>query len=374
MRVIRLCFENYRNLQSGSFCPAAGVNVIYGDNAQGKTNLLEGIWLFTGGHSFRGARDGDLVRIELPAGGQDTQNTASLAMEFWGAGREQAAELKIRGGRRSAVLNGIGKKSASSLVGAFCAVVFSPEHLSLVKDGPSARRAFLDSAICQIRPSYAGLLNQYNRTLQQRNMLLKDIPRHRELLDTLEIWDERLSGVGGAIMEERLRYIQNLEPAAREIYGGISQNRERIGLCAVMTALKNRRDTEEYARAMFDTLQQCRREDLGAGFTTAGPHRDDLQLTVNGSAARIFGSQGQQRSIVLALKLAEAAVLERVIGEPPAVLLDDVMSELDVGRQEYLLNHLHGRQIFITCCDAENLRLLEKGKVFCVQEGSIREE
>ena len=162
MRVTELRFENYRNLLSGSFRPAPGVNVICGSNAQGKTNLIEGIWLFTGGHSFRGARDSDLVRME--AG----EEPASLEMTFFGGGREQLAQLKIRGGRRSAVLNGVNKRSASSLVGTFCAVVFSPEHLSMVKDGPAERRAFLDSALCQIRPSYAGLLSNVFRNICNR--------------------------------------------------------------------------------------------------------------------------------------------------------------------------------------------------------------
>lgn len=141
-----------------------------------------------------------------------------------------------------------------------------------------------------------------------------------------------------------------------------------------MTGINQQNTGKKYAEAMLETLHKCQRDDLGAGFTTVGPHRDDLQLTLNGSPARIFGSQGQQRSIVLSLKLAEAAVLESIIGEPPAVLLDDVMSELDISRQEYLLNHLQGRQIFITCCDASTMRMLEQGKVFCVQEGNIREE
>lgn len=371
MRVTELRFENYRNLLSGSFRPAPGVNVICGSNAQGKTNLLEGIWLFTGGHSFRGARDSDLVRME---GGVPGQEPASLEMTFFGGGREQLAQLKIRGGRRSAILNGVNKRSASSLVGTFCAVVFSPEHLSMVKDGPAERRTFLDSAICQIHPSYAGLLGQYMRTLQQRNSLLKDIPRHRELLDTLEIWDERLAGFGGAIMEERLRYVRRLRPSAAEIYRGISGAREEINLCCQMTAAQEGLSAGEYGAAMLRALSSCRRDDLGAGFTTVGPHRDDLLLTINGTAARIFGSQGQQRSVVLALKLAEAEVLEQIIGEAPAVLLDDVMSELDVGRQDYLLNHLEGRQIFITCCDPGSVRLLEKGRIFSVQEGVVRQE
>ena len=369
MRVTELSFENYRNLKTGSFVPTDGVNVICGSNAQGKTNLLEGLWLFTGGHSFRGARDGDLVRMQ--AG--EAAEAASLCMKFFGGGREQEAQLKIRNGRRSAVLNGVNRKTASSLVGAFCAVVFSPEHLSLVKDGPSERRAFLDGAICQIHPSYATLLNQYTRTLQQRNTLLKDIPRHRELLDTLEIWDERLAGFGGAVMGERMRYTRRLRPAAEEIYHGISRASEAIGMEYQMTGAAKDTSSSDYGAALLQALSRCRRDDLAAGFTTVGPHRDDLLLTLNGTPARIFGSQGQQRSVVLALKLAEASVLEQVMGEAPVVLLDDVMSELDAGRQGYLLNHLEGRQIFITCCDPESLRLLDKGRVFLVEDGVVCE-
>ena len=371
MRIIKLEFEKYRNLHTGSFCPAPGVNIICGSNAQGKTNLLESIWLFTGGHSFRGSRDAELVRMEENG---LSQETASLSMTFFAAGREQTARLKIAAGRRSALLNGISKRSASSLVGTFCAVVFSPDHLSLVKDGPTERRNFLDGAICQLRPAYASLLNRYQRTLQQRNALLKDIPRHRELLDTLEIWDDRLAGFGGAIMEERLRYVELLRPAAEAIYGGISREREALGLEYQMTAAPKVREPGSCREALSRALSQKRRDDLGAGFTTAGPHRDDLLLTVNGAAARSFGSQGQQRSVVLSLKLAEAAVLEKALGEPPVVLLDDVMSELDVSRQEYLLNQMEGRQIFITCCDPSSVRLLEKGKVFTVQAGAVTQE
>ncbi len=371
MKVRELSFENYRNLCSGTFTPDAGVNVIWGSNAQGKTNLLEAIWLFTGGHSFRGSRDADLVRRE-PDG--KPRESARLELKFSGGGREQVAEIKLQNGRRAGTLNGVGKRTASALVGAFCAVVFSPEHLSLVKDGPSERRSFLDSAICQLRPSYAGMLNHYNRTLQQRNSLLKDIPRHGELLDTLEIWDERLAGFGAGIMAERQRYVKRLAPEAGHIYLGISRQKEELGIQYQMTAAAEETAEEQYRQAMVEALRRCRRDDLGAGFTTVGPHRDDLLLTINGAAARVFGSQGQQRSAVLALKLAEAAVLEEIIGEPPVVLLDDVMSELDTQRQEYLLNHLEGRQIFITCCDPANVRLLEHGGVFQVQEGEILQE
>lgn len=369
MKVLGLELKQYRNLETCQFVPDEGINVIWGSNAQGKTNLLESIWLFTGGHSFRGSKDSELVRLPFGEGG----GSAELVMRFWGAGRQQEAKIVLRAGKRSAALNGVSKKTASSLVGAFCAVVFSPEHLSLVKDGPGERRAFLDGAICQVRPAYASLLANYSRTLQQRNMLLKDIPRHSELLDTLEIWDERLSGFGGAVMQERFRYTELLRPAAVDTYRGISCGREEISLSCRMTACEEegKLSAQQRARGMMEALRRSRRDDLSAGFTTVGPHRDDLQLLINGASARAFGSQGQQRSIVLALKLAEASVLETVTGEPPVILLDDVMSELDVSRQDYLLNHLEGRQVFITCCDPESVHLLRKGAVFQVEEGRI---
>ena len=172
-------------------------------------------------------------------------------------------------------------------------------------------------------------------------------------------------------MDERLRYVRTLRPTAAEIYQGISQQRETLELSYSMTVSSG---SEEKKRSMLEVLSARRDMDLAMGATSSGPHRDDLKLSINGTDARSFGSQGQQRSVVLALKLAEASVLESVIGEPPAVLLDDVMSELDVSRQGYLLNQLEGRQIFITCCDPEAVRLLEKGKVFRVQEGAVRED
>ena len=172
-------------------------------------------------------------------------------------------------------------------------------------------------------------------------------------------------------MDERLRYVRTLRPTAGEIYQGISQQRETLELSYSMTVSSG---SEEKKRSMLEVLSARRDMDLAMGATSSGPHRDDLKLSINGTDARSFGSQGQKRSVVLALKLAEASVLESVIGEPPAVLLDDVMSELDVSRQGYLLNQLEGRQIFITCCDPEAVRLLEKGKVFRVQEGAVRED
>ena len=233
-----------------------------------------------------------------------------LALDFEAEEREQTAKITIgRGAKeRTAQLNGVDQPAASSLIGKFCAVVFSPDHLSLVKEGPSMRRKFLDAALCQRKPAYARLLSQYSRTLAQRNTLLKDISYHSELLETLEIWDEKLSGLGAAITIERKRYLERLSEAAGEIYDGISQGRERFAVRYDSGLLRDGGEEAGYRERLFSLLQNGRKEDLNAGFTTKGPHRDDLLVTVQEKSAREYGSQGQQRSCVLALKLAEAAL------------------------------------------------------------------
>ena len=228
MVVTRLGCQNFRNLRDGELFPCPGVNVIYGGNAQGKTNLLEGLWLFTGGHSFRGAKDVELPRLDTATG--ENAPTAALALDFFSEGREQKALLQFENGRRSSVINGVKKKTGSALVGKVCAVIFSPEHLLLVKEGPARRRGFLDGALCQIRPSYAGMLHVYQRALSQRNALLKDIGRFPELRDTLEVWDARLIQLGAAVMEERRRYVEKIAPQAQEIYRGISRGKEELSL------------------------------------------------------------------------------------------------------------------------------------------------
>lgn len=364
MKVTRLSFQNFRNLQEGELFPDPETSVICGSNAQGKTNLLEALWLFTGGKSFRGAKDAELVAFG--------KESARLSMEFFSEEREQRAKIFLSEGRRAGELNGVHKNTPAQMVGSFCAVVFSPEHLSLVKEGPAFRRKFLDGAICQCKPSYLKLLSGYNRVLLQRNTLLKDIPRHSELTDTLEIWDERLSRYGGAVAALRLQYVKRLSEYAKERYDGISGGKE---IFLSEYAPSYRREEEEDAASLgaslLKTLQKKRREDIFAGFTTEGPHRDDLILKINGISARAFGSQGQQRSAVLALKLSEAQLLLEDCGERPVILLDDVMSELDAARQDYLLHSIDGWQVFITCCDPASVMRLRKGSVFEIKKGSV---
>ena len=355
MNILRLAYSGYRNLQPGEFAPDGGINVIYGKNAQGKTNLLEAMWLFTGGRSFRGSKDADLVGYGEPR--------AELNLSFFSEERAQTARILVENGRRSAGLNGVQKRSASELIGTFCAVMFSPEHLSLVREGPAFRRNFIDSALCQIQPPYAALLARYNHTLVQRNALLKDIPRHADLLSTLDIWDEKLARAGGEVVKSRMEYIRQIQEPAKQIYAGICENKEAMGLSYLKSA-------ENLGQA----LKASRREDVASGHTGVGPHRDDLEITIDSQSARAFGSQGQKRSAVLALKLAEAEVLRRRTGEKPVIFLDDVMSELDSGRQDYLLNHLENCQVFITCCEPDAVKRLRAGKRFLMDAGRLAEQ
>lgn len=360
MVVKSLEFENFRNLKNTTIIPSDGINVICGDNAQGKTNLIECLWLFTGGRSFRGAKDNELIAFG--------KNFSKVKLCFNSCGRDQTIEINIRNNRRSAVLNDVPKNYISQIIGVFCAVIFSPDHLTLIKSGPEERRNFIDSAICQIKPSYASALAKYKRVLNERNALLKDIPRHRELEDTLDIWNERLALEGAAIAYERFAYIKKLSELAVKFYDGISDGKEKLSM-----SFKNSFKCDENMSrielkiSLLTALQKKQSDDIYTGFTTTGVHRDDLVVKINGKDAKSFGSQGQQRSAVLSMKLAEASVLGEEKGEKPVILLDDVLSELDTSRQDYLLNRLENLQVFITCCEysvnSENLIHVQNGQI-----------
>ena len=365
MLVTRLDFENFRNLKDGSVRPVPGVNIVYGSNAQGKTNLLEAFWFFTGGRSFRGSKDGETVAFGA--------EKASLKLEFYAAGRDQEAEISIAR-RRSAVLNGVPQPAASRLAGQFCAVVFSPAHLSLIKDGPEGRRRFLDAAYCQLRPGYVRVLTDFQRTLTQRNALLKELRAGLGDDRLLSVWDERLAQTGAQVFAARAAYIRRLSGPAGDIYSGLSGGKEGFALRYESTAGEDGTSPAEARDRLYEKLRTSHAADLAAGFTTVGPHRDDLSGEISGLSARVYASQGQQRSAVLALKLAEASVLREVTGEQPVALLDDVMSELDISRQDYILNHIHGWQVFLTCCDPSAVMRLSAGRAFHVEAGRITEE
>ena len=366
MRVQALHFENYRNLKDNTILPSEKVNVIYGENANGKTNLIEAVWLFCGGHSFRGSKENELICFD--------KDFFRLKMDFFAADRDQIAEIIFDKNRKIIKINEVEKKSSSYLTEVFSAVVFSPEHLSLIKQGPNVRRRFLDAAICQHRIRYASLLSQYNRIINQRNALLKDIYKNKDLKDTLSIWDDSLTVVGAQILKERFGYIRQLRTAAQKYHSGISGEKEKLDISCICTAKADENDSVELIRdKLKNAFQASRHEDYHTGYTSVGPHRDDIDIKINGMSARRFASQGQQRSAVLSMKLSEAELLYQKHGESPVILMDDVLSELDNKRQDFLLNKIEDYQVFVTCCEESNKEQLQKGKVFYVNNGEVSE-
>jgi len=362
MKIHKIHLENFRNFETLDVT-FDDVNIIWGENAQGKTNLLEALYLFTGSRSFRGAREQQLIKI-------GTEN-ARLQLGFEGSGREQTAEISL-GEKKEILLNGVKKRSAAQLGDEIKAVIFSPVHLSIVKDGPAERRQFIDGALCQIKSNYSKLLSDYHKTVQQRNALLKDMEKHPELEDMLFIWNRNLAKTGAKIIYQRLKYIEAITPYLHRIYEGISRSKEEI-ILRYSSSGKYETDPEQIERALFRLLEESGSRDKLNLSTSEGPHRDDIEILINGKSARLYGSQGQQRSCVLAMKLAEAELLKKMTGIEPVALLDDVMSELDESRQDYILNSIEGRQVFITCCDKEQILRLKKGKTIHMENGAVCE-
>lgn len=362
MKLKRLQIQNFRNIRQMDFEPAPGINVIQGENAQGKTNLIEALWLFSGARSFRGVRDSELIRFG--------ERQCRLDAAFFDDKRGYTAALEF-GEKKSVYLNEIRQTSASELSGQFPMVVFSPIHLSLVKDGPQMRRSFLDDAIRQLFPTYAGSLRFYQKSLVQRNSLLRDAANHSGLCDLIDVFDQNLAKAGAQIIKLRERYAEHLARLAVAAYDGIAGSRERMGLsyeCS-LEGVTPGLEIKQLRALFLHNLSQARQQDLRLGTTTRGAHRDDLDIQIDGRSARQFGSQGQQRSCVLALKLAECGILEERENKTPIVLLDDVMSELDGRRREYLLTRMEHRQVFVTCCMQQET--LPAGGAYTLRQGAL---
>ena len=356
--------KNFRNLENASILPDKGINIIFGENGQGKTNLMESIWLFTGCHSFRTRKNNQLIR--------EGQDISILDVSFNAFNRPQTASIELTD-KKTVWLNEVKKDTPRRLIGEFPAVLFSPNTLSVVQDGPAERRKLIDIAISLIKPNYAAALSRYIKTLSQRNALLRQYAG-KKVDDILFLpWEQELATVGARILKYRFEYIEMIKFEACESYSRLTAGREKMSLKYDTFYKDNSFIENKAAEQLFDALQKNRDNDIKRQFTSVGPHKDDLQLFVNGRNARIYGSQGQQRSCALCLKMGEAAVIEKITGESPVILLDDVMSELDEGRQELLLESLENRQVFITCCDPSQLLRLKKGKAFEVIEGMVSE-
>lgn len=367
MRIDWLRLENFRNYESfyAEFSP--GVNVIFGNNAQGKTNLLEAASYLSAGKSFRARRERELVRFgseiaELEAGA-DT------------GGRDCVLRARIfsTNARRQFYKNGVKLKTAAELSGNLSTVLFTPEDLGLIRDGAAARRKFMDNALCQLRPRYAAALYEYNRLHEHKTRILKDWREKPSLLDTLDDFSRRMAATGAIIIHYRARFAASLNSAA-----GITHSQCSGGAETLTLRYKTVSTIEEPMAAMealYDAVllhqERHRSAELEARACLTGPHKDDLEADINGASARQFGSQGQARTAALSLKLAEREIHREDSGAPPVLLLDDVLSELDPGRQEFVLSKIDGGQVFITCCDDDRLKSIQGGKVFTIFDGRL---
>lgn len=352
MKVNKLYLKNFRNISEIEIEPSDEINVICGENAQGKTNIIEALWLFSGAKSFRGSKDLELIK--------KGENEAKICADFTFLGVENTVEIKINETKK-AFLNEKSLASASKLAGNFNAVIFSPVDLSLIKEGPQVRRKFLDLAIGQIYPNYIEILKSYKRAVMQRNTIIKDLKYDKTVEVMLDVFEKEIACLGEKIIKYRKNYIEELKKFLPQIYSGLSGGKEKISAVYVADSEFN----------IEKSLKDSRKEDMYSGVTSIGPHRDNVKFLINGDDSRAFGSQGQQRSVALSLKLSQAEVAREITGEQPICLLDDVMSELDVTRQNYILNHIKGRQAFITCCDPSNTARLKEGKIFEIKNGGV---
>ncbi len=370
MHITKLCVNGFKNLKNIEIYPHPSLNIFCGDNAQGKTNLIEAVWLCSGVKSFRGTKDKGMIDIN--------DETMSIELHFKNKQREQTiiynmARPNVR--EKSCRLNGVKLKSPSKLFGNLDCVVFTPEDLELSKGSPENRRQFLDLSVSQIKLSYGEVAAKYDQLIEQRNMLLKNIASGRSEKDELEVWDIQLARMGAYISLLRYNYAKKLNSLAGSLYEEISGGVEKLELryySTVFDGLEGRQDykndlSEEYLRC----LENSRSDDIRAGFTQKGVHRDDLASFINGLAVRDFASQGQHRSIALVMKLAQAYILAEETGEAPCILLDDVLSELDPSRQEFVVSKINGMQVFITCCDDSFPLEGRRGKMYRIKDGRI---
>ena len=342
MNLLTLTAENYRNIASARLNFVPGVNLLYGKNAQGKTNALECVYLFARGKSYRGSGDEDLVRFG--------EKGFHIGISYKTRSGEQTLDYRYWEGSRKRQKNGAPVK-LSEMIGNFRAVLFCPEHLSLVKGAPQERRAFLNIAIAQCRPVYLKLCDEYNKILENRNCLLKEMQKGlRYDLEELESWTDRLADTAAKIAEYRISYLKKLAPHAKDLLNDLSGSRETLQISYQSEA--EGETPSEIKESYLKLFGENRNREIAAGCSLFGAHRDDAEILVNGISARAYGSQGQQRSVVLALKLAEGEVCRDETGEYPVFLFDDVMSELDETRRGYVLRETGDRQIVLTACES----------------------
>lgn len=352
--------KNFRNYEELNLNLDGGTNILYGDNAQGKTNILESIYVSGTTKSHKGSRDKEMIRFG--------ENEAHIRTMVEKNQMSYQIDMHLKKNRSKGIaINGVPIRKASELFGVLNMVFFSPEDLNIIKNGPSERRRFLDSEICQLDKIYLSDLTKYNKVLNQRNKLLKDMVFHPDLENTLSVWDMQLISYGRRIISRRRRFVEELNEIVRGIHKSISGGREQL-------TLTYEPDIEE---AFFeDELNRAKEKDRKYCSTSVGPHRDDISFFIGNIDIRKFGSQGQQRTSALSLKLSEIELVKRCIHDTPVLLLDDVLSELDSNRQNYLLNSIHDIQTVITCTGLDEFvkNRFQINKVFYIKNGTVEKQ
>ena len=351
--------KNFRNYDSLELDLAQGTNIFYGNNAQGKTNILEALYLCGTTKSHKGSRDKDMIQF-----GKDESHIRMMVK------RDELSyriDMHLKKNKAKGVaINGLPIRKASELFGVVNLVFFSPEDLNIIKNGPAERRRFLDSELCQLDKIYLSDLTTYNKILNQRNKLLKDMVYRPDLKDTLPVWDMQLVETGRKIIRRRKQFVDELNEIVHDIHYRISGEKEDL-LLQYEPSIEDIFFEDELSRVKERDMRQC--------MTSVGPHRDDLLFSIGEVDIRKFGSQGQQRTSALSLKLSEIELVKRSIHDTPVLLLDDVLSELDSNRQNYLLNSIHDTQTLITCTGLDEFvkNRFQINKIFKVVQGTVEE-
>ena len=361
MYVKYLNLVNFRNYNNLSLQLCNGTNLFIGDNAQGKTNILEALYYSSIGKSHRTNKDKELINWDC----QDGYISAYVAKKRL----DKKIDIKIfKDGRKAININSIKINKLQDLVGILNVVMFSPEDLNIVKDSPSHRRKFLDIELCKLDKKYYYALSSYKKVLLERNMILKKYSD----TDMIDIYDTKLSEYGSYILKKRIKYIEKLNEYADSIHSDITQGRESIRFEYLMQL----KESDNLKENLYNLIKANRNKDIEKKVTSVGPHRDDFSILINDIDVKTFGSQGQQRTSVLTIKFASLNIIKEIIGEYPLLLLDDVLSELDIKRQEYILKSIEEMQTLITCTGIVDIKKHLKDqniKVFNVENGTINE-
>lgn len=367
MRLDRLSLEQFRNYARAEVDFDPSVNVIVGENAQGKTNLLEAAVYLSCARSPRARTEKEMISF----GAED----AKICGSVFSREREFAVEIELhRGRRRKMSVNKVPCKRAGDLAGVLNTVYFCPDDLLLIRDGAAARRRFMDAALSQLRPRYDAALAEYNRLYEHKTRILRDVDEHPSLLDTLPDFDLRMAQCGAVLIYYRARFCSLLASYASAAHRECSGGREELALRyeTVSTITDPLAPQEEIFARLREHQSTHHAAELASRLCLSGPHKDDIAVSIGDVSARAYSSQGQTRTAALSLKLAERDIFRELTGEAPVLLLDDVLSELDPRRQEFVLNRISGGQVFITCCEEDRLGTMLGGKVLHVEGGTIR--